>query len=376
MVLLSNSSFLGVPTFVQSLLLQSVGLLCVFLAVIHIAFASTPPSETAVLVQEVNDDVVSVPSEDGTPIAPVVTSSAFPDDTAWYNQLEGMFTWSLPDDVLAVAVDMASSSEHEPLTVLKPPVAEYLVGPIDLVEGTQYISVQFKNTIGWGAITNRKIQIDTIPPEEIVIDVKTDAKHSSFPHLIFNTTDETSGIDYYEMTVAGKDTVRLTQYESQFGYILHELEDGVYTVNVTAFDKAGNKNESVISVTVTANWSDPAESDEAMSFLALFIEEESGLIIVLLLLFILFNFSYIAREKNRHQKKEERLQKETLEIQEQMLKIFSALRDEIYDQINNITKKTRLSANEKKAVDGLNQALAVTQTLIGKEISDVKKILD
>ena len=58
-----------------------------------------------------------------------------------------------------------------------------------------------------------------------------------------------------------------------------------------------------------------------------------------------------------------------------MEKIFSALRDEIYDQIVTITKRPRLSAKEKEAVEGLHQALEVSETLIEKEISDVKKIL-
>ena len=73
--------------------------------------------------------------------------------------------------------------------------------------------------------------------------------------------------------------------------------------------------------------------------------------------------------------KEEKLRRETREIQDQMEKIFSALRDEIYDQINHITKRKRMSAKEKEAVESLTQALEVSDTLIEKEISDVKSIL-
>jgi regulator of RNase E activity RraB len=73
--------------------------------------------------------------------------------------------------------------------------------------------------------------------------------------------------------------------------------------------------------------------------------------------------------------KEEKLRRETREIQDQMEKIFSALRDEIYDQINHITKRKRMSAKEKEAVESLTQALEVSETLIEKEISDVKSIL-
>ena len=73
--------------------------------------------------------------------------------------------------------------------------------------------------------------------------------------------------------------------------------------------------------------------------------------------------------------KEEKLRREVREIQDQMEKIFSALRDEIYDQVNMITKRKRLSKNEKAAVEGLTQALEVSETLIEKEINDVKAIL-
>jgi hypothetical protein len=80
-------------------------------------------------------------------------------------------------------------------------------------------------------------------------------------------------------------------------------------------------------------------------------------------------------ERKQFRIKEERLRRETREIQDQMEKIFSALRDEIYDQINMITKRKRLSQKEKEAVEGLNQALEVSETLIEKEINDVKSIL-
>jgi hypothetical protein len=53
-----------------------------------------------------------------------------------------------------------------------------------------------------------------------------------------------------------------------------------------------------------------------------------------------------------------------------MEKIFSALRDEIYDQINLITKRKKLSAREKEAVEKLTQALEVSETLIEKEVKE------
>jgi hypothetical protein len=84
---------------------------------------------------------------------------------------------------------------------------------------------------------------------------------------------------------------------------------------------------------------------------------------------------YLFYERKRWRGEEEKLRREVREIQDQMEKIFSALRDEIHDQIVTITKRPRLSKKEREAVEGLNQALEVSETLIEKEISDVKKIL-
>jgi hypothetical protein len=191
--------------------------------------------------------------------------------------------------------------------------------------------------------------------------------------LVFAANDATSGIDKYELTIADKEPVTVTPDEAKLGYLLKELEDGTYTVKVTAFDKAGNRTDSSVPVLITAGWTKPVAEEAQASLWDLF--TGTNVLIALLVLTIILQFAYIIFERKQYRKKEEKLRKETREIQDQMEKIFSALRDEIYDQVNNITKRPRLSAKEKEAVEGLNQALEVSETLIEKEINDVKKIL-
>ncbi len=307
------------------------------------------------------------------PRAPEVGSVTFLDPELWYNKVDGVFTWELPFDVNALAAEIATSSENEPSTIIDPPVEEFVVSAENLADGVQYLSVQFKNQVGWGAITNRKIQIDTTAPEPFAIHIQAGTSPSSFPLLVFEAKDVTSGIDHYELTVADKEPVVVTPDEAKLGYMLKELEDGTYTVKVIAFDKAGNKTESSSPVLITAGWVKPAETVEEVSFWSFL--TGTNILIGLLILTILLQFGYLIFERKQFSKKEERLRKETREIQDQMEKIFSALRDEIYDQVNNITKRPRLSAKEKEAVEGLNQALEVSETLIEKEINDVKKIL-
>lgn len=299
--------------------------------------------------------------------APEVGSVTFLDPDVWYNKVNGLFTWDIPFDVIRLAVEIATSSENEPSKIIDPPVNEFTVSAENLVDGIQYLSIQFQNQVGWGAVTNRKIQIDTTPPEKFTINVQAGTTQSSFPLLGFEAFDKTSGVVSYELIVADKEPVIVSYDEAKLGYLLKELEDGVYTVKVTAIDRAGNETVSSVPVLITAGWtkqSDAVEPTSSLSFLT-----GTAILLAFLVLTIILQFVYIIYEKKQYNKKVEKLRIENREVQDQVEKIFSALRDEIYDQINNITKRPRLSAKEKSAVEGLNQALEVSETLIKNDLS-------
>ena len=117
----------------------------------------------------------------------------------------------------------------------------------------------------------------------------------------------------------------------------------------------------------------PVENEEETSFWDYF--TAINLFIAFLIIVVALQIIYFWYEHKHLKEREEKLRRETREIQDQMEKIFSALRDEIYDQIKTITKRKRLSASEKEAVESLTQALEVSETLIEKEINDVNTIL-
>lgn len=311
------------------------------------------------------------------PRAPEVGSQAFLDPEVWYKSTDALFTWTLPFDVNAMAIEVSTSSDNVPSThkeaVVEPPVDEFRLNKDLVSDGIQYLSIQFKNQVDWGAVTNRKILIDTTQPEPFDIIVKAGTTQSSFPLLTFEATDKTSGIAYYEMTIADQEPIKITPDEAKLGYLLKDLEDGTYTVKVLAYDKAGNSREATKAVLITAGWIKPIEKLAETSFWDFF--TPVNLFIIFLLIMIILQGIYIWYERKILRQKEDKLRRETREIQDQMEKIFSALRDEIYDQVNMITKRKRLSKNEKEAVEGLNQALEVSETLIEKEINDVKAVL-
>lgn len=307
------------------------------------------------------------------PRAPEVGSKTFIDADTWYATTTGVFTWELPFDVSDLFLEIATSSTNTPMTRVDPPVGEVSLTNKELTDGVQYLSIQFKNQVGMGAITNRKIMVDVTPPLPFTINVRAGNSTSSFPTLHFDARDLTSGVDYYELTIADREPVTVSVDEARLGYLLSALEDGTYTVRVKAFDKAGNTIESSTPLLITAGWTKPRDGEGTSSFWDIF--SLRNFFVLSLFLAVVGLIAYVIVLRKQFNKKEGRLRKETREIQDQMEKIFSALRDEIYDQINAITKKPRLSRQEKEAVENLSSALEVSETLIEKEITDVQKIL-
>lgn len=344
-----------------------------------IAAASTPTPTPTPTPEPENDeeDKEEALIFGDPPLAPVIGSTAFIDSEVWYKNTEGLFTWTNPFDIDAVAIEISTSSENVPnlnkVAVYDPPIEEFRITPDLISDGVQYLSIRFRNQVDWGATLNRKLLIDSTPPEPFEIEIKNGTTPSSFPVIVFAADDKTSGIDHYEMTVADKEPFNVSPDEAKLGYLLKELEDGTYTIKVVAYDKAGNIRESSKPVLITAGWIKPAEVEVETSLWDYF--TFINILIFLLVVTIILLVIYIWYEKKQIKIKEEKLRRETREVQDQMEKIFSALRDEIYDQVNMITKRKRLSKNEKEAVEGLNQALEVSETLIEKEINDVKAIL-
>lgn len=334
----------------------------------------TPTPEPVETVEEDNDATIAFGDP---PRAPEVGSQEFLDPDLWYSRTDGIFTWTLPFDVNVVAVEIATSSDNQPEenedAVYDPPIEEFIVSSENIKDGIQYLSIKYANQVGWGTVLNRKIQVDTTPPEPFEILVQAGNTPSSFPTLSFMAEDLTSGVEYYEMIIADQEPIEVTPAEAKLGYLLKELEDGTYTVHVTAVDFAGNETKSSVPILITAGWMPPMEMEEEGSFWAFL--TAINILLFVLITTILGLLVYIWYLRKQHHIQEEKLRKETREIQDQMEKIFSALRDEIYDQVNGITKRKRLSKGEKEAVEGLNQALEVSETLIEKEINDVKSIL-
>ncbi len=301
---------------------------------------------------------------------PVIKPTETVSKNSWPEAKSYSFVWDLPEDVVAVAVDVATSSDTEPMTSFRPPISEFVLDTSDLEDGTWFLNVQFKNDEGWGEVASQKLLIDNTPPLPFLHRLVSDAAGEK-PTLYFEATDTMSGIDYYEVTISGHKTVIISPEEAQLGYSLDNVSLGSHIVRVVAVDKAGNKTNSIVPLLL--NFTDTTNTNASNTNIA----PPLGInwLIVNLVLVILVLFFYLIYNLREQARQKIEVMNETWEVQEQMQKIFTALRDEIYEQIDTLDKKPRLTKKEKEVISNLNKTLAVSETLIGKEIEDIKQTL-
>jgi len=118
------------------------------------------------------------------------------------------------------------------------------VPPGNLSEGRHNVTLGAYDMVGNFNEEYFEIYIDTTPPEPFIPVIEPSIYSSdTTPEIEFSTTDFTSGIDHYEVSINdGVFTVR----ESKF--TLPELNDGIHKITVRAFDFAFNHIDSAVNI--------------------------------------------------------------------------------------------------------------------------------
>lgn len=175
------------------------------------------------------------------PPIPKISSPTHPDPEKWYNNDSPKFEWELPKDVVEVKLAYGRNANLVPIVSYDPPISSKQLEKME--EGIWYFAVQFRNNEGWGPIGRFKFQIDKTPPKEFTLSVDQGGDPMNRqPFFQFETTDELSGIDYYEVILNDNSFAKVKPEEIREGkwQPVNPLESGNYTVQVKAFDRAGN----------------------------------------------------------------------------------------------------------------------------------------
>ena len=187
---------------------------------------------------------VEVPPAVGTPSAPQISSPTHSNPGEWYSSNEPKFTWKVPSGITGTRMSIGRLPTAAPNIFYPESISEKQLE--DLADGIWYFHVQLRNSAGWGGVSHFKFQIDTQPPKSFKIGVKETANPQ--PTLIFETTDEMSGIDHYEIIIDQKNPIITKKSE----YKIPPQDLGKHTIIVKAVDKAGNETLAMTEIEILA----------------------------------------------------------------------------------------------------------------------------
>lgn len=176
----------------------------------------------------------------------VITSITHPDSEKWYSNNDPVFDWELPDGVETVSYLVTDKPTSNPGTIPDGLVSDARFN--DIPDGVNYFHLRFRENGSWGPIGHFKFQIDSKPPKEFKILVEDD--NTSEPKLTFETTDDLSGIDHYEIKIDKKDWVVVDKALAGKPYTLSNLSSGEHKVFVNAVDEADNTTTAFAMVTI------------------------------------------------------------------------------------------------------------------------------
>ncbi len=169
---------------------------------------------------------------------PSIKSSTHPDPNKWYQGGDVKFSWDLPKSVKGVSIDFNQKPISNP-----GPESDGLFSEKEFKDtegGLWYLHLKFKDAKKWGTVAHFRVMIDKNPPKSFKIKINN-IEVGDLPKLEFETIDEESGLDRYEIYVGSleQQAYKLTADKKELE--LSSLGAGAHTVLIKAIDKAGNQ---------------------------------------------------------------------------------------------------------------------------------------
>ncbi|MDD5547412.1 MAG: cohesin domain-containing protein [Candidatus Pacebacteria bacterium] len=203
------------------------------------AIISAPATEETLTTQQ--EEQVIISTAESIPSAPIISSSTHPDQNKWYSQNNPVFSWEITSDITSVKIKYDKKPSSLPTILYKTPISEKQLN--DISDGIWYFHAQLCNKYGCGKTSHYRFKIDTEKPKPLLIEFIDGLETTNpKPTVVFNTTDDLSGIDYYQIKIGEGSPFILsassTVKSNPFTLPLQDL--GQHIILVEAFDEAGN----------------------------------------------------------------------------------------------------------------------------------------
>ena len=313
-------------------------------------------------------------SSDGvSPIAPVIVSNTHSKSDAWYATTSANFSWTPTADVTEIRTLFTDKENPLPAALQSQKLAltQKIVAS---KEGVWFFYVQYKNDFGWGELANKKVQIDTTPPGEFDVVLRADAADTAAPKFAFLSEDALSGTDRYEIIFASSSVATIKAAEIVSGTTLVPPQPGGSTeVTVKAYDKAGNVRVARKTLVLPLVAKPAPKSSEPPPLPPAPIWTLERIITILFALIIggLIVSNHYTRK--RFQEDKQQVLATVLEVRDKNDKVFSAMREEFEQMINNLDEKPQLTVVEREFLENVKEVLDIAEELVDTGIEDLKK---
>ena len=206
-------------------------------------------------LKPIDEDLVAESTEVCEPDS-IITSSTHP-GTVWRRENTAAFSWEIPEGTLASKISFNKNPTADPDTINSPAIVEKRYE--NLEDGIWYFHLSLQNNEGWSEPEHFKIKIDHTPPSIEAREIKRVDLTDPKPVINLSVFDTTSCLKNIELSINDE----VIEYEKlENGDLkLSTIEPGEHELVVTAYDRAGNKNQKFLNIIVEA-----LEAPEVTSF--------------------------------------------------------------------------------------------------------------
>ncbi len=330
--------------------------------------AAAPPPEPAAEPEAAGEAFGGSP-----PIAPTINSATHPKAENWYGTSTVKMDWKVPPDVTSIRWLFSSKEDEKPTQVLKADVSSST--QTGIADGVWYFYLQYKNEAGWGEVGKRKIMIDTVQPLAFDVGLLDQGDNANTPKFSMKTTDELSGMDRYEIYIGGTQVGSVKDADLTDGYLVPPQEGGVQKVLIKAFDKAGNIRESEkdLNLPVVAKPVKGAKPGEVVEAPGFFTTER---ILLLIFAFVIGVLTTLNIQKRKHVDSDRlHVLQEVAAVRDKNDKIFSAMREEFEQMVQDLDDKPQLTPTERDLLERIKEVLEISEEIVDTGMDELKKTI-
>ncbi len=305
------------------------------------------------------------------PIQPTITSPTHPKAENWYGTSTVTMTWKIPPDVTGIRTLFSNTEGLKPTVVLKP--EDVSQTELNVADGTWYFYIQFKNEAGWGEVGVRTVLIDTVQPLAFEIGLLDQGDNATNPRFSMKTTDDLSGMDRYEIFIAGAQvgTVKDADLLEGGTYNIPPQAGGPAKVLIKAYDKAGNIRESERELTLPEVIKSSGKKGEEVEVPGFFTTERILLMLFTFIIGILATVNIQGRKRAQSDKM--RILHEVASVRDKNDKIFSAMREEFEQMVQDLDDKPQLTPIERDLLEKIKEVLEISEELVDTGMDELKK---